>query len=68
MKMLEILERPLTASVRCVAVAVLLALMALQAIMSMREKSVTVDEIMYIAAGHHHARRWPGAWPSGRDG
>lgn len=35
-------------------VCVLLGWLATASITSMREKSVTVDEIMYIAAGHYH--------------
>ena len=36
--------------------AALIALMAAQAVLSMRKKSVTVDEIMYIAAGYYHLK------------
>jgi hypothetical protein len=35
-------------------VACLLSLLATQAIVSMREKSVTIDEIVYIVAGYYH--------------
>ena len=38
------------------AVAGLLILLAAQAILSMRQKSVTVDEIMYITAGYYHLK------------
>lgn len=37
-------------------VLLLLAAFAVQGVMSMRQKSVTVDEIMYIAAGYYHWR------------
>lgn len=36
------------------AVAVLLAAFAVQAVLSLRQKSVTVDEIMYFAGGYYH--------------
>ncbi len=39
-----------------IVVIVLLAIMATQAVLSMRRKSVTVDEIMYIAAGYYHLK------------
>ena len=38
------------------AVAALLLSLALQAMMSMRQKSVTVDELMYVTAGYYHLR------------
>ncbi len=37
-------------------VAVLLALFFGQAVLSMRQKSVTVDETMYVTAGYYHLR------------
>lgn len=37
-------------------VGILLAILAVQAILSMRQKSVTTDEIMYIAAGYYHLK------------
>lgn len=39
-----------------VLAACLVAALCAQAILSMRQKSVTVDEIMYIAAGYYHLR------------
>lgn len=39
-----------------VAVAGLLAVLALQAVLSMRHKNVTIDEITYMAAGTYHLR------------
>ena len=39
-----------------VAVALLLTLMVTQAVVSMRKKSVTVDEIIYFAAGYYHLK------------
>ena len=39
-----------------VLVAVLLSCLAIQAASSMRQKSVTIDEIMYIAAGYYHVK------------
>ncbi|WP_161958753.1 glycosyltransferase family 39 protein [Ferruginivarius sediminum] len=38
----------------CLIVAVLLAAFAGQAVVSMRQKSVTVDELVYITAGYYH--------------
>lgn len=38
------------------AVPALLVVFAVQAMLSMRNKSVTVDELMYIAAGYYHLR------------
>ncbi len=39
-----------------VLVAVLLSCFAVQAISSMRQKSVTIDEMMYVAAGYYHLK------------
>ena len=39
-----------------IAVVVLLLSLTIQAVLSMRQKSVTVDEIMYIAAGYYHIK------------
>ena len=39
-----------------VYVGAMLILFSAQALLSMRLKSVTVDEIMYIAAGYYHLR------------
>lgn len=41
---------------RAIAVLVLTAAFVLQAVLSMRQKSVTVDEITYVAAGYYHLR------------
>jgi len=42
--------------IRWVVAVVLILLLATQAILSLRQKSVTVDEMMYIAAGYYHLR------------
>ncbi len=52
------LRRTSEASVRRLVVVgtVLLALFIAQAVLSLRQKSVTTDEIMYITAGYYHLR------------
>jgi len=39
--------------VACIALA-LIAIFGLRAVHSLQQKSVTTDELMYVAAGHHH--------------